>query len=45
MKETAVAISTKQMENSVCNNVNILNTPENQRLLHILQDESQSEDA
>ena len=45
MKETSVAISTKQMENSVCNNANILNTPENQRLLHILQDESQSEDA
>ena len=45
MKETAVAISTKQMANSVCNNVNILNTPENKRLLHSLQDESQSEDA
>ena len=44
MKETAVVISTKQMANSVCNSVNILNTPENQRLLHSLQDESQSED-
>ena len=43
MKETVVGISTKQMENSVCNNVNILNTPEKQRLLHSLQDESQSE--
>ena len=45
MKETAVAISTKQMVNSVCNNVNLLNTPEKQRLLYSLQDESQSEDA
>ena len=42
MKETAVTISTKQMENSVCDYVNILNTPENQRLLHSLQDEYQS---
>ena len=45
MKETSVAISTKQMENSGCNDVNILNTPEKQRLLNSLQDESQSEDA
>ena len=27
MKETAVSISTKQMANSVCNNVNTLKTP------------------
>ena len=40
MKETAVAILTKQMVNSVCNNVNLLNTPEKQRLLHSLQYES-----
>ena len=45
MKETAVEISTKQMANSVCNNCNLLNTPEKKRLLHSLQDESQSEDA
>ena len=43
MKETAVAILTKQMENSVCNNVNLLNNPEKQRLLNSPQDESQSE--
>ena len=43
MKETVVAILTNQMVNGVCNNVNFLNTPENQRLLHSLQDESQSE--
>ena len=36
MKETAVTIPTKQMENSVCNDVNLLNTPEKQRLLHSL---------
>ena len=45
MKETTVPILTKQMENSVCNNVNILNNPEKKRLLHSLQDEYQSEDA
>ena len=45
MKETEVAIFTKQMANSVCNNVNLLNTLEKQIVLHILQDENQSEDA
>ena len=45
MKETTVAILTKQMANIVYNNVNLLNTPEKQRLLHSLKDESQSEDA
>ena len=33
MKETTVEISTKKMANSVCNNVNILNTPEKAKTL------------
>ena len=44
-EETAVAISAKQMAKIVCNDVNFLNNPEKQRLLHSPQDESQSEDA
>ena len=33
MKETVVAILTKQMVNGVCNNVNFLNTPKNSKTL------------
>ena len=39
MKDTAVAVSTKQMANAVCNNVNLLSTPEKTRLIETLNQE------
>ena len=39
MKDTAVAVSTKQMANAVCNNVNLLSTPEKTRLIETLNRE------
>ena len=44
MKETAVAILTKQIASRVYNNVKLLNTPEKNRLIRSLQDELQCEE-
>ena len=41
MKDTAVAVSTKQMANAVCNNINLLNTPEKTRLILTLNQEEE----
>ena len=41
MKDTAVAVSTKQMANAVCNNINLLNTPEKKRLILTLNQEEE----
>ena len=41
MKDTALAVSTKQMANAVCNNVNLLSTPEKTRLIETLNEEEE----
>ena len=41
MKDTAVAVSTKQMANAVCNNMNLLSTPEKTRLIETLNEEEE----
>ena len=40
-KDTALDVSTKQMANAVCNNVNILSTPEKTRLIETLNEEEE----
>ena len=41
MKDTALAVSTTQMVNAVCNNVNLLSTPEKTRLIETLNEEEE----
>ena len=39
MKDTAIAISTKQMVNTICNSINLLNIPKKTRLIQTLNQE------
>ena len=41
MKDITIAVSTKQMANAVCNNVNLLSTPEKTRLIQTLNQEEE----
>ena len=41
MKDTAVEVSTKQMANAVCNNANLISTPEKTRLIETLNQEEE----